>query len=74
MITEKTKCRILKVFGYNPEDLNCANADTAMGEIVDQDSTTPYMDTIELFILNCSSEDFAELKELFRQDESEEGQ
>jgi hypothetical protein len=43
MTTEETKCKILQVFGYTPEDLNCADADTAMGEIFEQDSFTDPM-------------------------------
>jgi hypothetical protein len=64
MTTEETKCKILQVFGYTPEDLNCANADTAMGEIFEQDSFTDPMSMFELFIVNCSNENFAELKEI----------
>ena len=64
MVTEETKCKILQVFGYTPEDLNCANADTAMGEIFEQDSFTDLMSMLELFIVNCSKENFAELKDI----------
>ena len=69
MITEETKRRILGVFGYTPEDLNCASADTAMGEIFEQDNSTDPMSIIELFILNCSKENFAELKEVVTQEQ-----
>lgn len=62
MNAEETKCKILQVFGYTPEDLNCANADTAMGEIFEKDSSTDPMSMLELFIVNCSKENFAELK------------
>ncbi len=64
MITEETKCKILQVFGYTPECLNCANADTAMGEIFEQEYFTDPMSMLELFIVNCSKENFAELKEI----------
>jgi hypothetical protein len=64
MTTEETKCKILQVFGYTPEDLNCADADTAMGEIFEQDSFTDPMSMLELFIVNCSNENFAKFKEV----------
>jgi hypothetical protein len=51
MTTEETKCKILQVFGYTP-----------MGEIFEQDSFTDPMSMLELFIVNCSNENFAELK------------
>lgn len=59
---EKTKLEILNVFGYTPEDLNCANADTAFGEIFESDAFTRPTDIIGQFISNCSTEMFEHLK------------
>jgi hypothetical protein len=64
MITEETKLKIVKVFGYTPEELNCANADTAMSEIYDNGCFDDAMSCIQLFITNCSVEEFKELKEI----------
>lgn len=63
-MTEEAKRKILKVFGYTPEDLNCSNSDTAIGEVFEQDSFTNPMNMIELFIINCSKESFEELKNI----------
>jgi hypothetical protein len=63
-MTEQAKCKILEIFGYAPEDLNCANADTAMYELFEEDFYSDPMYIIELFISNCTEEDFAKLKSM----------
>lgn len=65
-MTEEIKCKILEVFGYAPEDLDCANADTAMDLIFEEDYSSNPMSILALFIADCSKEDFAELKEILK--------
>lgn len=59
---ETTNLKLLKVFGYTPEDLNCADANTAFGEIFEVDLFIKPTEILKQFIFNCSIEDFANLK------------
>jgi hypothetical protein len=62
-MTEQTKLKIIEVFGYKPEDLNCASADAAMDEIFETDHLQFPFNTLEMFITNCSENEFLSIKE-----------
>lgn len=61
-MTEQFKEKLLAVFGYTPDELNCANAETAISEMFDNDHASNPTTLLELFVTNCSTEEFAELK------------
>ena len=63
--TEKAREKVLSIFGYTSEDLNCANARTALTEVYDDDSNGEPVNFIELFINNCSVEEFASIKKMY---------
>lgn len=67
MLSEETKLQMLAVFGYTPEDLNCANADTAISELFQIDMGGNPTTLVEMFINNCSEERFSELKKAIKQ-------
>ena len=56
---------VLSIFGYTKEELNCANEETALNELFDNDfgqgSVESFLDT---FIENCTTEQFLELKKM----------
>lgn len=61
-MNEDVKLLILKVFGYEPIDLNAADAATAMSEMTSYRYTDNPMGLLESFVECCSVEQFEEIK------------
>jgi hypothetical protein len=66
-MTEKTKCRLLKVFGYTPNDLHAENADTAMSEMFEMNEDSDPMQLLTTFIEQCSEKEFKILKNIINE-------
>ena len=62
---EEFREKILEAFGYTTEELNCANVETALSEIFDNDFYKSEINFLETFITNCSTEKFEELKKFY---------
>jgi hypothetical protein len=58
---EISREEILEAIGYDTESLNCADASTAIHEPFEEQGNNP-VSFIELFIDNCSIEEFTEIK------------
>lgn len=55
------------LYQIKPEDINCADAQTAISEIFDTDfDGSPYI-LLEFFIRNCSTDAFVELKSALKE-------
>lgn len=67
-MTEKFKEKLLGVFGYTSEDLNCANAETAISEMFDNDHDSNPTTLLMMFIENCTTEKFSKLKKQLNND------
>ncbi len=65
-MTEQTKLDLLAIFGYKPEDINCANASTAFAVIFESDHFSEPLTLLDIFITNCDPERFAALKKRFK--------
>lgn len=59
-------CEVL--VGQLPEQLGCADANTAISEIFENDCNDNPLQLLELFIINCSEEDFLSLKDAINVD------
>ena len=62
MATEKLNTEILKVFDYTPESLNCCDAHTGISEIFENDMSEDPSTLLEMFIINCTIDEFERLK------------
>lgn len=55
---------LLEVFGYTAEDLNCADARTALGEVFDSDANENIVSFLELFVSSITSNQLEKLKKI----------
>ena len=56
--------KLLEVYGYAPEDLNCANAETAISELLDSLHDSNLVSLLDSFVVRCTVEDLIKLKKL----------
>ena len=54
--------KILEVLGYDKEELNCASAEAALGEVFANDHNSDPFTLLRMFICNCSPEELQMLK------------
>lgn len=57
------KKQILDIFGYDPKSMNKRTHDNAMQHLFKYEHHNDPFLTVELFILNCTPEQFSKLKE-----------
>lgn len=62
MTNEKLNSEILKVFGYTAYSLNCCDSYTGISEIFENDMEEDPRTLLEMFILNCTIDEFERLK------------
>lgn len=62
MATEKLNSEILKVFGQTADSLNCCDSYTGISEIFENDINKCPITLLEMFITNCTIDDFERLK------------
>jgi len=59
---EQINEKILNVFGYTKEELNCSNATTGISEVFENDNRSNEVEVLHSFIRYCTIKEFEELK------------